>query len=214
MTLRVSVISYRAPAGSRAPTLSGRGFDEFCLSTCPHPTLPAGGAHSDHDGSGLSGWVRPMAVPRLCQACQTQRRTAAGCTPSARATSPTGRPAPTSPSAWTRTAVGELGHYPPPSRLAGPPEGPGAFCLGLACPRARPSSAAGARRTHGARRRRSGRGRRRCALPDGRVDGSGRSCRGSGRVGGKPGQHRSDRLGLLLVKAAASLATQYLHLDG
>jgi hypothetical protein len=33
-------------------------------------------------------------------------------------------------------------------------------------------------------------------------------------VGGKPGQHRSDRLGLLLVKAAASLATQYLHLDG
>jgi hypothetical protein len=33
-------------------------------------------------------------------------------------------------------------------------------------------------------------------------------------VGGKPGQHRCDRLGLLLVKAAASLATQQLHLDG
>jgi hypothetical protein len=33
-------------------------------------------------------------------------------------------------------------------------------------------------------------------------------------VGGKPGQHRRDRLGLLLVKAAASLAAQHLHLDG
>jgi hypothetical protein len=33
-------------------------------------------------------------------------------------------------------------------------------------------------------------------------------------VGGKPGQHRSDRLGLLLVKAAAGLAAQQLHLDG
>jgi hypothetical protein len=35
-----------------------------------------------------------------------------------------------------------------------------------------------------------------------------------GRVAGKPGQHRSDRLGLLLVKAAASLTAQQLHLDG
>jgi len=33
-------------------------------------------------------------------------------------------------------------------------------------------------------------------------------------VGGKPGQHRSDRLGLLLVKAAAGLTAQQLHLDG
>jgi hypothetical protein len=35
-----------------------------------------------------------------------------------------------------------------------------------------------------------------------------------GRVVGKPCQHRSDRLGLLLVKAAASLTAQQLHLDG
>jgi hypothetical protein len=33
-------------------------------------------------------------------------------------------------------------------------------------------------------------------------------------MGGQPGQHRSDRLGLLLVKAAASLPIQHLHLDG
>jgi hypothetical protein len=39
-------------------------------------------------------------------------------------------------------------------------------------------------------------------------------CRGSGRVGGKPCQHRSDRLGLLLRKAAASLAAQQVHLVG
>jgi hypothetical protein len=66
-----------------------------------------------------------MAVPHRRQACQTQRRTAAGCTPSARATSPTGRPAPTSPTAWTRTAVGYLDHDLPPSRPPGPSEGPG-----------------------------------------------------------------------------------------
>jgi hypothetical protein len=34
------------------------------------------------------------------------------------------------------------------------------------------------------------------------------------RVVGKPGQHLSDRLGLLLRKPAASLAAQQLHLEG
>jgi hypothetical protein len=33
-------------------------------------------------------------------------------------------------------------------------------------------------------------------------------------VVGKPGQHLSDRLGLLLRKPAASLAAQQLHLEG
>jgi hypothetical protein len=33
-------------------------------------------------------------------------------------------------------------------------------------------------------------------------------------VAGKPCQHRSDRLGLLLRKEAASLTAQQLHLDG
>ncbi len=37
---------------------------------------------------------------------------------------------------------------------------------------------------------------------------------GHGRVGGKPRQHRSDRLGLLLRKPAASLTAQQLHLVG
>ena len=37
---------------------------------------------------------------------------------------------------------------------------------------------------------------------------------GRGRVAGKPGQHRSDRLALLLVKAAAGLSAQRPHLDG
>jgi len=55
------------------------------------------------------------------------------------------------------------------------------------------------------------------ALPDGpAVGGCHRPCCGSGRgrVGGKPGQHRSDRLGLLLRKEAASLTAQQLHLVG
>jgi hypothetical protein len=52
--------------------------------------------------------------------------------------------------------------------------------------------------------------------PTGLPSGGGRGpCCGSGRgrVAGKPGQHRSDRLGLLLVKAAAGLTAQQLHLD-
>ena len=56
------------------------------------------------------------------------------------------------------------------------------------------------------------------ALPDRPADGGGRCgpCYGSGRgrVAGKPGQHRSDRLGLLLRKEAASLTAQQLHLVG
>jgi hypothetical protein len=156
--------------------------------------------------------------PHRCQACQTQRRSAAGCTPSAPATSPTGWPAPTSPTAWTRTALGEVDHDPPPSRPPGPPEGPGRFGLGAGLPSLPPVP--------------------RCVLPSagpaglgaaGRVptgiavlsptgmpasSGGGRPGRGRGRgrVGGKPGQHRSDRLGLLLRKAATSLAAQQLHL--
>jgi hypothetical protein len=56
------------------------------------------------------------------------------------------------------------------------------------------------------------------ALPDRPADGGGRCgpcCgRGRGRVAGKPCQHRSDRLGLLLRKEAASLTAQQLHLVG
>jgi hypothetical protein len=51
-----------------------------------------------------------------------------------RAISPTGRPAPSSPTAWTRTAVGEVDHDPPPSRPPGPPDWPGACCLGVDAP--------------------------------------------------------------------------------
>ena len=40
-----------------------------------------------------------------------------------------GRAPPARRPARTRTAVGEFDHYSPPSRLPGPPEGPGAFCL-------------------------------------------------------------------------------------
>lgn len=83
------------------------------------------------EGQGLSGCGRPLAVPHPRHACQTQRRTAAGWTPSTRATSPTGRPAPTSPTAWTRTAVGSVDHDPPPSRPIGPPEDPGRFGSGV-----------------------------------------------------------------------------------
>ena len=73
-------------------------------------------------------------APHPRHACQTQRRTAAGCTPSARATSPTGRPAPTSPTAWTRTAVGSVYRDPPPSTLPGLPGWPGRFGLGVGAP--------------------------------------------------------------------------------
>jgi hypothetical protein len=44
--------------------------------------------------------------------------------------------------------------------------------------------------------------------------GAGRPGRGGGRVGGKPGQHRRDRLGLRLRKAAAGLTAKQLHLVG
>ena len=54
------------------------------------------------------------------------------------------------------------------------------------------------------------------ALPDRPADGGGccGPCCGSGRgrVAGKPCQHHSDRLGLLLRKEAASLTAQQLHL--
>ena len=56
------------------------------------------------------------------------------------------------------------------------------------------------------------------ALPDRPADGGGccGPCCGSGRgrVAGKPCQHHSDRLGLLLRKEAASLTAQQLHLVG
>lgn len=76
-----------------------------------------------------------MVVPHRRQACQTQRRTAAGCTPNARPCDlPTGRPAPTSPTACTRTALGSVDHDPPPSRMPGPPEDPGRFGVSVGPP--------------------------------------------------------------------------------
>jgi hypothetical protein len=74
------------------------------------------------------------AVPHSCQACQTQRRSAAGCTPKTRATSPTGQPAPTSPTACTRTDLGSVHHDPPPSRPPRPPGWPEASELGVGPP--------------------------------------------------------------------------------
>jgi hypothetical protein len=74
------------------------------------------------------------AVPHSCQACQTQRRSAAGCTPKTRATSPTGQPAPTSPTACTRTDLGSVHHDPPPSRPPRPPGWPEASDLGVGPP--------------------------------------------------------------------------------
>jgi hypothetical protein len=52
--------------------------------------------------------------------------------------------------------------------------------------------------------------------PHGLAGGGGGPGRGRrrGRVAGKPGQQLSDRLGLLLRKAAAGLTTQQLHLVG
>ena len=159
-----------------------------------------------------------MALPHPRHACQTQRRTAAGCTPSTRATSPTGRPAPTSPTAWTRTAVGSV--YRGPATLhAARPAGL-AWPVRLGCRRtpapARPRLRAGAGRPCRARRDRPRPSWHRRSLPDGPADsgGSRGPGRASGRVGGKPRQHRSDRLGLLLRKPAAGLTAQQLHLVG
>ena len=83
---------------------------------------------------------------------------------------------------------------------------------------ARPCLRAGGRCPCRARRGWPRPGWHRRALPGRPAGGVGgrRPGRGSGggRVGGKPCQHRGDRLGLLLRKEAASLATQQVHLDG
>jgi hypothetical protein len=106
----------------------------------------------------------------------------------------------------------------PPGRPARR-RGPAHWAWGSPRPRSRPSGLRARSRCPGwARRGRPGSGRRRRALPDGLAAGGsgggpGRG-RGRGRVAGKPGQHRSDRLGLLLRKAAASLACQQVHLVG
>jgi len=114
--------SHRAVAAGAGPG-EHRHYPDPCWPCCDQP-----------GGSRPSDCVRPMALPHPRHACQTQRRTAAGCTPSTRATSPTGRPAPTSPTAWTRTAVGSVYRDPPPSTPPGLPGWPGRFGLGVGAP--------------------------------------------------------------------------------
>jgi len=215
--VRTSPGTSRTWSAGWPPPWTRRRCADWCASTGTPSGAPSPGLRSAGRVK-LSDCVRPMAVPHRRQACQTQRRTAAGCTPSARATSPTGWPAPTSPTAWTRTAGEELDHDPPRSRPLGPPDQPGPFGSGIGPPLRppRPRLRAGTRWPSRARRGWPRTGWHRRGLPDGPAGGVGGRGpgrgRGGGRVAGKPRQHRSDRLGLLLRKAAASLASEHLHL--
>jgi hypothetical protein len=172
----------------------------------------------DHKGgSGLSGGVRPMVVPHRCQACHTRRRSAAGCTPGARATSPN-RPARTYQSHRLHPNRPRIGPPRPATLQATRPAG-GAWPSRRRCrptPPPRPPLRAGARWLCRARRGWPRGGWHRRALRRGRARGVGgrRPGRVGGRVAGKPGQHRRDRLGLLLCKEAAGLTAHKLHLVG
>jgi hypothetical protein len=190
-------------------------FDEHRSGATLTPSGPQRDQREDQAAVRLR---QAMAVPHPRQACQTQRRTAAGAPPAP--VRPPHRPARThQPHRLDRIAVGSLDHDPPPSRPPRPAGGPWPVRLvcgcGLTPARARRSLCAPIRRPCRARWGRPRPGWHRRALPA-RLAGGGEFGRGGGRgrVGGKPSQHRGDHLGLLLRKAAARLAAQQLHLVG
>jgi hypothetical protein len=90
--------------GVRRGEPDAQGLPAPCRHGAPHGCYSGPPGRSSWSGAGSSG--RPAAAAHRRQACHTQRRNAAGCTLSARATSPSGWPTPTSPTAWTRTVVG------------------------------------------------------------------------------------------------------------
>jgi hypothetical protein len=193
-----------------------------CKEEAP-PTLSSGGALDEHrrrGGLGLCDRVRPMAVSHPRQACQTQRRSATGCTSSGPCDLPnrparTHQPQPPGPEPLSERST----------TTRHPPGCP-------ACPRARPVGP-GCRRIPAS-------ARPRCVLAPTPLPGSagaGRvpvriavvcppacrwrrwppTLRGSGRgtAGGMPCQHRGDRLSLFPLKAAAtSLASRQVHFVG